>query len=365
MHIRTIFHIDMDAFFASIEIIKNPALRGKPVVVGGDPNSRGVVSTCSYEARAFGIHSAMSLAEAQRRCPQAIFLEGDFPSYRQYSHRILEIFKTFTHIVEVVSIDEAYLDVSTIIAQYGTAKALGQRLRRTVYAETQLTCSVGIASNKLVAKVASDLGKPNGLYEVPPGREAEFLKSMPIQKLPGIGKKTQEELNQDGFFTLGDLQLLELDDLMRRYENRGYHYYYAARGRDNRPVEYEEHAPKSIGAETTFEKDVQDRKLLLLALQELTAKVCERLKNNKMRTRSVTLKLRFNDFKTISRSHILFSDTQDYSAILEELLCLFNKVYVEATPIRLIGLSLHKLTDTYWQPTLWEWESSKTKTSLC
>lgn len=352
MNQRTIFHIDMDAFFASIEILKQPSLKGKAVIVGGRPDRRGVVSTCSYEARKFGVHSAMPLSHAKKLCPHAIFLEGHYSLYREYSEKIMAIFKSLTHRVEIVSIDEAYLDVTDIVEKYAGARALGEVLKQAVFQNTHLTSSIGIAANKLVAKIASGMNKPNGFCEVLPGEEPQFLAPLRIQSIPGIGEKTQEILNNDGIKLISDLQALGLDTLMARYGGRGYQYFQAALGRDNRPVEWQDLPPKSIGAETTFETDQIDKIILINALKELTEKACRQLIKNKMRTRSISIKLRDSFFKTFTRTHPLFSDTNDSLTIQEAVIALFETVDLENAPLRLIGVSLKKLSNSYWQPTL-------------
>ncbi len=354
MNSRLIFHLDMDAFFASVEIVLNPALKGKAVIVGGNPDSRGVVSTCSYEARAFGVRSAMSLFQAKKLCPHGIFIEGNFTSYRSYSSKIFDLLKSYTHLVEVVSIDEAYLDVSEIAAHFGGSKNFASILRKKIYEETSLTCSIGIASNKLVAKIASSLAKPNGIYDVPDGMEAAILAPLPIQCIPGIGAKTQERLNKDGYKIIRDLKELSLDYLIQHYGVHGYHFYKESRGEDSRPVNWQERAPKSIGAETTFEKDVNDEATLLEHLFELTNKITARLTQHKMRARGISLKLRFSDFRTITRSHTLYTDSHNPETIYEQVLSLFKKNYVQPTPLRLIGVSLDKLNDSWWQPTFWD-----------
>jgi DNA polymerase-4 len=360
---RIIFHVDMDAFFASIEIIRNPALKGKPVIVGGRPDQRGVVSTCSYEARAFGVRSAMSVSEAKRRCPDGIFLEGSYSLYREYSEKIIEIFHTLTEKVEVVSIDEAYMDVSDTADHYGGALPLAKLLQQVVFKQTQLTCSFGIATNKLVAKVASGKAKPNGIRQVLLGEEAKFLAPLSIEHLPGIGTKTKEIFNRAGIQLISDLQEMGIEALIEKYGPWGYQLYQSMMGNDSRPVEWGEYVPKSVGAETTFEADLSDCEALRNILKELAAKATRHLRENKMRTRSICLKLRDNTFKTITRSHMLFSDTQDVQTITQESVALFNRVYSGNPPLRLIGISLHKLTDSYWQPTLWDWERERNKES--
>lgn len=352
---RTIFHVDMDAFFASIEIVRNPSLKGKPVIVGGRPDSRGVVSTCSYEARKYGIRSAMSLKEAYKKCPNGIFLDGNYSLYSECSDQIMEIFRDLTPILQIVSIDEAYLDVSEVLYVHGgNGIDLANDLKKEVYDKTKLPCSIGIAPNKLLAKIASGLAKPNGVKEVPQGSEASFLAPLPIQAIPGIGEKTREFLNSQGILYISDLQSLGLDALMQRYGERGYYFYFAACGKDNSPVVWIEEPPKSIGAETTFETDQTDTTLLIEALKTLNNRVWKRLKLNKMHTRSVTLKMKDSHFRTVTRAKTLLSDTDKIEVIQEELLQLFEEHAASMLPIRLIGVSLHKLTDEYWQPTFWD-----------
>jgi DNA polymerase IV len=350
---RCIFHVDMDAFFASIEIIKNPALKGKPVIVGGRPDSRGVVSTCSYEARTFGVRSAMPTSEAHRLCPHGIFLEGDYSSYRDYSHQIVELFYQITPYVEVVSVDEAYLDVTTLVSDT-SPQELAVSLKRRVFNETQLTCSIGIAANKLVAKIASSKSKPNGLLEVISGAEASFLAPLPIQSIPGVGTKTQYHFNREGIKTVEDLQAFSKDKLVDVYGAWGYYYYHLVRGEDNRPVHWENSPPKSIGAETTFEVDQTDLSSVAETLKLLFQKAYKRLRAHKMRSKRVSLKLKFYDFKTISRSVTLFTHSHDANVLQTAVLDLLQANYSGAPPLRLVGVSFEQLTDAYWQPTFWD-----------
>jgi DNA polymerase-4 len=351
---RTIFHIDMDAFFASIEVVKNPALRGKPVIVGGRPEQRGVVSTCSYEARIFGVHSAMSLTEAYRRCPHGVFLDVDFSLYRHYSSTIMEIFRSYTPHVEVVSVDEAYIDVTEILQDHGGAVSLAKEMKQAVFTHTQLTCSIGGGSNKLIAKIAAGQSKPNGLKIIPHGEEQAFLEPLPVGTLPGVGEKTREFLHQQGIKKIQDLQELSLDRLLQDYGALGYHLFLSAHGKDDRPVDYEDSTPKSVGAEITFDKDTIDDEVLIDTLEQLVDKACRRMKRHRMRTRTVSLKLRYSNFNTLTRSHTLLSHTNRKEEILAELIYLFRKTYDNQLPVRLVGVSLEKLTDGYWQPLLWE-----------
>lgn len=357
MNDRVIFHVDMDAFFASIEIVRNPALKGKPVIVGGRPDQRGVVSTCSYEARAFGVRSAMSLSEAHRRCPHGVFLEGHYGLYREYSDRIIQIFHRLTEKTEVVSIDEAYLDVTEIVQQFGGEMTLAKLLKNIIFQETELTCSVGIAKNKRVAKIASGTAKPNGIRLVAAGQEAQFLAPLDIGSLSGVGVKTQENFKRAGICKIADIQEMGPDRLIEKYGPWGYQLYQSAMGEDKRPVEWILQPPKSLGSETTFEKDLNDCTALREVLIENVQRVCRHLHQNGMRTRTICLKLRDYTFRTITRNRMLFTDTQDEGAITRECLELFDSVYFGTPPLRLIGVSLHKLTDTYWQPALWDWES--------
>lgn len=352
--LRCIFHIDMDAFFASVEIAKNPKLLGKPVIIGGRPDKRGVVSTCSYEARSFGVHSAMSMSEAVRLCPHAFFFEGDYTLYREISEKVFNIFYQYTPFVEVVSIDEAYLDMTACLNRQMTAKMLAENIRRQVFRETQLACSIGIATNKLVSKIAAAKAKPNNLYEVESGAEKAFLAPLPIQALPGIGVKTQITLNQMGYTLIEHLQTHTMDEMIERHGSWGYHYYNAARGEDNRPVVWEDCLPKSIGSEITFEKDLCDFTSLLKELELLVEKSHKRLRAHKMRTKRLSLKLRYSSFKTINRSMTLSTHINEL-AILKGYACaLFKDNYAETgdPPLRLIGITFEQLTNSYWQPTL-------------
>jgi nucleotidyltransferase/DNA polymerase involved in DNA repair len=324
------------------------------VIVGGDPSKRGVVSTCSYEARKFGVRSAMSLFEAKKRCPQGIFIEGDFSLYRDYSEQVMEILSSFSPITECVGIDEAYMDVSSQMEPYGGAFKMGQLLRQAVFTKTSLTCSIGIGSNKLIAKIASSLGKPNGLYEIPYGKEAEFLSPLTIEKIPGIGAKTQLVLNKDGIKIVEDLQKISMEELINRYGAFGYYIHFAAMGKDSREVEVEDQAPKSVGAETTFEVDQSHREVLQEELIAIFNKAYRRFRKHKMRTRGISLKLRFSDFKTITRSLTFDTHINDYQSLLDETLNFFDQIY-PGMPLRLIGISFEKLSEGYWQPTLWDW----------
>lgn len=349
-----IFHLDMDAFFASVEIACNPALKGKPVIVGGRPDSRGVVSTCSYEARAFGVRSAMSVSEAYRLCPQGIFIEGNYATYRDYSDRIFHLLYEYTPLIEVVSIDEAYLDVTPALTRFTSAKALATEIKQCIFKETALTCSIGIANSKLISKIAAAKAKPNGIFEVAHGDEKQFLATLGIQQLPGIGEKTRRHMNREGIFLIKDLQALTIDQLIFLYGSAGYYFFYASQGIDHRKVDWEEHPPKSIGAETTFECDLSDEELLTKELVTLLKKAHKRLCAHQMRTRRIQMKLRYADFTTITRSRTLPMHINDLENLESACLNLFYENYSGDPPLRLVGLSLEQLSNTYWQPLLFE-----------
>ncbi len=354
MKSRSIFHVDMDAFFASVEILRNPSLRGQPVIVGGQADRRGVVSTCSYEARTFGVHSAMSMGEALRRCPQAIVVPVDHALYRSYSQKVMTCLKAITTLVEPVSIDEAYLDVTAQVEAGSTPLALGQQVREGVFEATGLTCSVGAASNKLVAKIASSTHKPDQLFWIPTGLEAEFLAPQAIEVIPGIGAKTAARLHDARIHTVADLQSIDMAELVERYGAQGYRMALACQGIDHRDVVSERGPAKSLAAETTFEQDCADIAILQSTLSALVQKACTRLLKHGLRTHTVCLKLRYSNFHTLTRSHMLDTHSNDMLLIERELQTLLSRTYDEQQAIRLIGMSLEKLTDGYWQPLLWE-----------
>jgi nucleotidyltransferase/DNA polymerase involved in DNA repair len=351
---RIIYHIDMDAFFASVELIRHPHLKGKPLIIGGSAQERGVVSTCSYEAREFGVHSAMPMSVALKRCPHAEILPVDHTYYLELSREVMGIFKKYCSYIQVVSIDEAYLDMTEIAKYTEIACSVGQAIKHSVYKATSLTCSIGIASNKLVAKIVSSTHKPNGLKQVIPGEETAFLGPLPIHVIPGIGKKTQERLNKEGYSLISDLQQAGMDHLVNTFDQRGYHYYQLAMGKDFRPVEWQERLPKSISKETTFNQDIDNINELQTIIDRQIDKAINKLHKHRMRTRSVSIKIRNSAFLTITRSKTFSLHTNDGEHIrraLQQLLC---ESYRIGTFIRLVGITLEHLTDGYWQPTFWD-----------
>ena len=341
---RTILHVDLDAFYASVEILANPALQGKPVLVGGT-GPRGVVAAASYEARKFGIHSAMPMARARRLCPQAVILPPRFDAYQAASRSVFEIFRSFTPLVEPISLDEAFLDVTGSVRLFGPGPEIGAAIRIRVRAETGLAASVGVSSSKLLAKLASDEAKPDGLFVVEPGRELEYLHPLPAGRLWGVGPATLRRLERYGVETVGDLAALpeaSLIDALGRAN--GAHLHRLAHGQDDRPVEPDRET-KSIGAEETFPKDVYDPEVLRREVFKLAEKAGSRLRGSGLAGRTVTLKVRYADFRTITRSHTVpetVSTDADIARVSQQLLARLDN----DLGIRLLGVSVHNLTTT-------------------
>ena len=343
MNLRKIIHVDMDAFYASVEQRDDPALLTKPVVVGGKPNSRGVVCAASYEARKFGIHSAMPMAEAFRRCPHASFLPVNIPKYQDVSMQIRQIFRTYTPIVEPLSLDEAFLDVTGSTSLFGPANTIALTIKQRIQQELNLTASVGVASNKFLAKLASDLQKPDGFVVVQPNRVQEFLDPLSVERIWGVGKKTTEQLHKLNIKTVRDLRHLELGYLTQLFGVLGSQLYQLAQGIDERPVE-SDRVVKSIGRETTFATDIVDREVLETELLKLAVDVGRRMRKEAFRGKTITLKVRYDDFRTLSRSHTLSQATDLDDVIYNEACNLLREVSLRQ-PLRLIGLTLHNLTD--------------------
>jgi DNA polymerase-4 len=339
---RAIAHIDMDAFYASVEQRDHPELRGRPVIVGADPKGRGVVSAASYEARVFGVRSAMPISRAARLCPTGVFVPVDMDKYVRVSRQIMAILDDFSPLVEPVSVDEAFVDLTGTASLFGPAPDAVQRMKQRIVAETQLTASAGLAANKFVAKVASDLRKPDGLVVVEPGREAEFLAPLPIERLWGVGKATAKALGALGIATIVQLQRLPRATLVARLGDHGAGLHDLAFGRDHRPVEPWT-PPKSIGAERTFERDTTDRTRLDATLRSQAERVARELRAEGVAAARVTLKLRFADFRTLTRSHT--SDpTQDGLELYRRVAMLLSRETL-AQPVRLIGVSASALNE--------------------
>ena len=338
--IRTILHVDMDAFYASVEQRDHPELLGRPVIVGASPGGRGVVSAASYEARRFGVHSAMPIGRAARLCPEAAFLPVYRDKYMRVSGEIMAILADFTPLFEPLSIDEAFLDVTASRGLFGPGEAIAAEIRRRIREEIHLTASVGVASNKFVAKVASDLRKPDGLVVVHPGHEAEFLAPLPIGRLWGVGRVTERALEAMGIRTIGQLAEVPADRLAARFGAGGAMLAELARGCDDRPVQPFA-PPRSMGAEETFDADHLDLALLHVTLRQQAERVARELRAEGYAGRVVTLKIRFADFSTHTRAHTT-EPTQDGLSIYREASALLERVNL-AQPVRLIGISVSGL----------------------
>jgi DNA polymerase-4 len=342
---RTIMHIDLDAFFVSVEQVLNPDLRSKPVVVGGRPDRRGVVAAASYEARAFGLHAGMPLITASRLCPQAIFIEGSFPRYRDASRRFMAVLADFSPFLEPVGLDEAYLDVTGFESLHGSIRQMALAIKQRVRKELGLNASIGIASCKIVAKVASDLSKPDGLLEVARGEERSFLAPLPLDKLPGIGKKTERKLQGLGIKTIGEISLLPVDALKIHFGASGEVLHRLSKGIDSREVAPSA-AARSISRETTFGTDTRDRAFLEATLRYLSERVGADLRQRGKQARTVTLKLRYADFTTITRSHSLPQAVDTDQMIFNTGVDLLRKALsAEKQAVRLIGIGVSNLIE--------------------
>jgi DNA polymerase IV len=343
----------MDAFFVSVEELEDPSLRGKAVVVGADPEGRGVVAAASYEARKFGVHSAMPIGTAKKLCPHAIFLRGHRSKYSEYSEKIYDLFGEFTPVVEMVSIDEAYLDLTGTERLHGGPLRAADRLIRAVKQRTGLNCSVGASISHLVSKIASDQAKPHGLLYVFPGCEAKFLAPLPIRRMPGIGKVTEPELLSLGIATIGDLQTCGEEKLRERFGKYGEWLWIKSRGEDVAAYQYEEE-PKSISHETTFDVDTADQEELERTLSYLAQLVARRLRDHGMFARTIGLKLRNARFRTVTRDVTLDEPTHLDSVIFENVLRMFAQAWNREEKIRLLGVRTSNLERGVFQRNLLE-----------
>ncbi len=344
MMARRILHVDMDAFFVSVEQVLRPELRGKPVVVGGKPDRRGVVAAASYEARAYGLHSGIPLVTASRLCPQAIFIEGDFKRYRDASRRFMAILADFSPHLEPAGLDEAYLDVTGFESLHGSIKQMAAAIKKRIKDELGLCASIGIAGGKVVAKVASDRSKPDGLLEVPEGGDRAFLAPLPVSDLPGVGKRGQLVLKEMGVATIGQLAALPVATLKERFGSYGVTLHNHANGLDDSRVTAPGEA-KSISRETTFGEDVRDEALLMATLRYLGERVGGSLRNQGKRARCVSLKLRYADFTTITRQQTLPHPQDADQAIFAAGSQLLTKELAGGNQaVRLIGIGVSRLT---------------------
>jgi DNA polymerase-4 len=334
---RAILHLDLDAFYAAVEMLDNPELVGKPILVGGRPESRGVVATASYAARAYGIHSAMPMARAVRLCPDAIVLSPRFDLYLDYSRRVMAILQDAAPVLERVSIDEAYLDVTERVGEWQGAVPIARGLQGRVRDEVGLSASLGVATNKLVAKVASDHDKPGGLTVVHPGEESAFLAPLPVRVIWGVGPVTAEKLAQLGVTTVGDLAQLSEDVLAARFGDPGRAMARRARGIDRRPV-VTEHQRKSVSRETTFSQDIREMEALKKQLWQLSQGVARRLERTGVVAGGITIKLRYDDFETLTRHVSLAVPTADARRIYQFALALLRRTLEPGRAVRLLGV---------------------------
>lgn len=339
-NLRKIIHIDMDAFYASVEQRDHPEYRGKPLVVGGLPEGRGgVVATASYEARQFGIRSAMSSKQALQLCPHALFVRPRFEAYKEVSAKIREIFSRYTDLIEPLSLDEAYLDVTEDKLQIGSAITIAEQIKAAIKEELQLTASAGISTNKFVAKIASDINKPDGLKFIGPSAVEAFMEQLPVEKFFGVGKVTAAKMKAMGIFCGADLKKLSERELIKHFGKSGSFYYRIVRGIDTREVQPHRER-KSLAAEDTFGHDLATLEEMETELQRIAELVHERLQKSKLKGRTLTLKIKYSDFKQVTRNRsfqIPLSDKDSIAAVAKELLTL---TFAEGQLVRLLGISI-------------------------
>jgi len=338
---RYILHLDIDAFYASVEEILDPSLKDKPIVVGARPEQRGVVASASYAARAFGVHSAMPTAQALRLCPQAIVVSPHRKAYMEYSARMMAILSEYSPLIEPLSLEEAFLDLTGCEARWGSPEELARQIQKRLEMELGLSASIGLAANKLVAKIASGLEKPRGFVVVPHGKEAEFLAQLPVEKLWGVGEVTARSLHEMGVFTIGQLALLPVAKLETKFGRRGRHLHRQARGIDESPVVVEREE-KSLSREVTFVQDIGDRRTLRKTLLSLSESVARRLRKRGLRGRTVKLKLRYADFTTLTRQITVDAPTDLEQVIFDQAAGLLDKAWNRRRKVRLIGVGVSK-----------------------
>jgi DNA polymerase IV len=364
---RSILHVDMDAFYASVEQLDQPEYRGRPVIVGADPKGgkgRGVVAACSYEARKFGVRSALPISRAWKLCPQGVYVRPRMARYAEVSRQIMETFRRYTDLVEPLSIDEAFLDITGSVALFGPPEGIARTIKKEIRERTGLTASIGLAPNKFLAKIASDVKKPDGYMVVREDQIETFLRDLPISRLWGVGPKTEQRLHELGFRTIGQLAGTGRDSLVRSLGSLGEHLYQLSQGRDDRPV-VPNWEPKSISSETTFDEDTADRELLLRTILDLSHHVAERLRSDGYRAKKVTLKLRYSSFSTHTKQQSIPKLIETGEEIATVARGLFSQFELKQK-IRLIGVAagdLHRDGDDPAQLSLFG-QTSNTKEKL-
>ena len=340
--LRKIIHIDMDAFYASVEQRDHAAYRGRPIVVGGTPEQRGAVAAASYEAREFGIRSAMPARVARQRCPHVVFVAPRFEVYREVSQQVRAIFARYTDLIEPLSLDEAYLDVTENLVGERSAIAIAQAIRQAIRDETQLTASAGVSINKFLAKIASDLDKPDGLYVIRPEQAAAFIETLPINKFHGIGRVTANKMNELGIATGADLKQWSEVDLVKQFGKVGRFYYRAARGQDDRPVN-PNRIRKSIGAENSFSPDLVTLTEMEAALTEVAHRVARRVQDQQRGGCTLTLKIKYSNYHQVTRNHTQTQPIRDFATIARWGKTLLHQHLNPHEKVRLLGLALSNL----------------------
>ncbi len=336
---RAIAHVDLDAFFCSVEVLKNPDLQGKPIVVGGKAENRGVVAAASYPAREFGIHSAMSMYQAQKRCPDLIICSSHFKSYKIYSRIIMGMLRTVSPVIQQVGIDEAYLDLTDQVNYWSAAEDKLRAIQQKIVRDIGLTASVGLSTSKMIAKIASDFEKPFGLTVIPPGREISFLAPLAVGKIPGIGPKTVKQLANMGIVTVNDLAQKTEYELAAKFGKWGRDMYRWARGIDSRLVA-EVKGAKSVSTERTFSMDISDQVELLAIIEKLSHQVAKQLAKSGQKGRTVNIKVRYADFETYTRQISLNKYTSDASDIIGAAKDLFKQSWIVGSSLRLLGVGV-------------------------
>lgn len=360
---RWIAHIDMDAFFVEVERRRDPSLVGRVVIVGGDPDGRGVVAACSYEARRRGVHSAMPLRQAKRLCPGAVFLPGHHELYAEYSGRIRAVFESYSPLVEMASLDEAYIDLTGTERLHGPPAATVDRILHRLREQVGLPASAGLGGNKLVAKVASGLAKPSGLLVVPHGGEAGLFAPLPMRRLPGVGPKLEAHLSRYGVSTIGEIAALGEGVLRAIFGTGGSELYWRCLGRDDSPV-VPSRLAASVGHEHTFERDTAHRPTLERTLSYLAERVARRLRRNRWCARHVTLKMRYSDFQTLTRRTTLVEPTDDDRTIYAAACRSLERAYTRRVRLRLLGITASGLVDAQWQLDLFDCERQAAREAL-